>query len=261
MFQVALCPRTERTVNRTVFMRTPQSGSIGSSDVIRGIAEEMECAARSDAGVLITGEQGVGKKMIARMIHERSRRGRSPFVPITCAGVADSVLESELFGHLLEQAHGGTIVLDEIGEMSPRIQARLLRFLEKREIQRADRDAPSAVDVRLIATSTRNLLAQVAEKPFSEDLYYRLNVFHIPIPPLRDRRDDISTLFSRFVRSHCEQYGVPEPVISEAVIARLVTYDWPGNVGELKNAALRMVVQCRGEITEADLPALFDYMP
>ena len=244
-------------------MRKPQSELIGSSDVIREIAEEIECAARSDAKVLITGESGVGKKVVARMIHERSRRGQSRLVPINCAGVPDSVLESELFGDLrgsvtgahrdhrcwLEQAHGGTIFIDEIGEMSLRMQALLLRFLENGEIQRAGSDrTPSVVDVRVIAATSRNLLTRIAEKRFSEDLYYRLNMFHIPIPPLRERRDDIAALFSSFVRSYCRQHHVPEPVISEEVVARLMTYDWPGNVRELKNAAERMVVRTRGQL-------------
>jgi DNA-binding NtrC family response regulator len=250
-------------------MREPQSELIGSSEVIRGIAEEIECAARSDAKVLITGESGVGKEVVARMIHERSRRGRARLVPINCAGVPDSLLESELFGHMrgsftdahrdrlgwLEQAHAGTIFMDEIGEMSLRMQALLLRFLENGEIQRVGSDrTQSVVDVRVIAATNRNLLAGIAEKTFREDLYYRLNVIHIPIPPLRERREDIAALFSNFVRSYCRQHGVPEPVISEEVVSQLITYDWPGNVRELKNAVERIVVRSRGTITRADLP-------
>ncbi len=235
---------------------------------MREIAEEIECAARSDAKVLITGESGVGKKVVARMIHERSRRGQSRLVPINCAGVPDSVLEAELFGDLrgsvtgahrapqgwLEQAHGGTIFIDEIGEMSLRMQARLLRFLENGKVQRVGSDrTQSVVDVRVIAATNRNLLAGIAEKRFCEDLYYRLNMFHFPIPPLRERRDDIATLFSSFVRSYCRQHHVPEPVISEEVVAQLISYDWPGNVRELKNAAERMVVR-----VQRTLPTLRD---
>jgi len=268
MFQTALSTRTGPPLIRAFHMRKPQSELIGSSDVVREISEEIGCAARSDAKVLITGESGVGKKMVARLIHERSRRGQSRLVPINCAGVPDSVLESELFGHLrgsvtgahshnlcwLEQAHGGTIFMDEVGELSLYMQALLLRFLEYGEIQRADSDRTSVVDVRVIAATSRNLLTRIAEKRFREDLYYRLNMFHISIPPLRERRDDIAVLFSSFVRSSCRQHHVPEPVISEEVVARLMTYDWPGNVRELRNAAERMVVRTRGAITQADLP-------
>src|SRR5688572_25189152 len=227
MFQTALSTRTGPPLIHTFHMRKPQSELIGSNDVIREIAEEIECAARSDAKVLITGESGVGKKVVARMIHERSRRGQSRLVTMNCAGVPDAVLESELFGHhgnlcRLEQAHGGTIFIDEIGEMSPRMQALLLRFLENGEIERADSDGTqSVVDARVIAATSRNLLTRIAEKRFREDLYYRLNMFHIPIPPLRERREDIAALFSSFVRSHCRQHDLPEPLVSKQVVARL----------------------------------------
>ena len=242
---------------------------IGTSEAIRSIEEEIECASRSNAKVLITGESGVGKEVVARLIHQRSGRGRAPLVTINCAGVPDTLLESELFGHVrgsftdahrdkkgwLEQAHAGTIFMDEIGEMSLRMQALLLRFLENGEIQRVGSDrTQSVVDVRVIAATNRNLLARVAEKSFREDLYYRLNVIHVPIPPLRERREDIGGLFSHFVRSYCRQHRVPEPAISEEVLAHLITYDWPGNVRELKNAVERIVVRSRGTITPADLP-------
>jgi transcriptional regulator with PAS, ATPase and Fis domain len=242
---------------------------IGTSEAIRGIEEEIECASRSNAKVLITGESGVGKEVVARLIHQRSGRGRAPLVTINCAGVPDTLLESELFGHVrgsftdahrdkkgwLEQAHAGTIFMDEIGEMSLRMQALLLRFLENGEIQRVGSDrTQSVVDVRVIAATNRNLLDRVAEKTFREDLYYRLNVIHVPIPPLRERREDIGGLFSHFVRSFCRQHRVPEPAISGEVLAHLIKYDWPGNVRELKNAVERIVVRSRGTITAADLP-------
>jgi len=272
MFQTAVSARTEPLFIRTFHMHKPQPELIGSGDVIRDIAEAIGCAARSDAKVLITGERGVGKKAVARMIHERSRRGSSRLVSINCAGVPDAVLESELFGDLgggvtdvhgekrcrLEQAHGGTIFIDEIGEMSLKMQARLLRFLEHGEIHRAGSDrTPSVVDVRVIAATSRNLRTRIAENKFCEDLYYRLNMFHIQIPPLRERRDDIPALFSSFVRSYCRQHDVPEPLISEEVVVRLMTYDWPGNVQELKDAAERMVVRTLGAIAQADLPKDF----
>ena len=242
---------------------------IGASAAMRDIEEEIECASRSNAKVLITGESGVGKEVVARLIHQRSLRSRSPLVTINCAGVPDTLLESEMFGHMrgsftdahrdkkgwLEQAHGGTIFMDEIGEMSLRMQALLLRFLENGEIQRVGSDrTQSIVDVRVIAATNRNLLARVAEKSFREDLYYRLNVIHVPIPPLRERRDDIGPLFSHFVHAYSKTHQVPEPTIADETLACLLAYDWPGNVRELKNAVERIVVRSRGVINVADLP-------
>ena len=203
---------------------------------MRSIEEEVDCAARSNAKVLLTGESGVGKEVVARLIHERSARAHSPLVTINCAGVPDTLLESELFGHMrgsftdahrdrkgwLEQAHFGTVFMDEIGEMTLRMQALLLRFLENGEIQRVGSNRTKVVvDVRVIAATNRNLLARVADKSFREDLYYRLNVIHIPIPPLRDRREDIPHLFKHFVRTFSRAHKVPEPSVSEEALARL----------------------------------------
>src|SRR3990172_4375610 len=184
---------------------------IGSSSAVRDIEQEIVCASRSDAKVLITGESGVGKEIVAQLIHQRSRRAHSPLVTMNCAGVPDSLLESELFGHvrgsftdayrdkrgLLDQANGGTVFMDEVGEMSLRMQALLLRFLENGEIQRVGSSRiASIVDVRVIAATNRNLVARIADKSFREDLYYRLNVIHVAIPPLRERREDIAPLFT-----------------------------------------------------------------
>jgi DNA-binding NtrC family response regulator len=242
---------------------------IGSSAAIKGIEEELECAARCDAKVLITGESGVGKEVVARMIHERSARSRFPMVTINCAGVPDSLLESELFGHMrgsftdayqdkrgwLEQAKSGTIFLDEIGEMSLRMQALLLRFLENGEIQRVGSDRThTVVDVRVIAATNRNLVTRIADKHFREDLYYRLNVIHLPVPPLRERREDIPCLFTHFVRSYSQKHRIAEPRTTEEAMSRLTAYDWPGNVRELKNVVERLVVRSRDVIGPADLP-------
>jgi transcriptional regulator with PAS, ATPase and Fis domain len=203
------------------------------------------------------------------MIHQRSSRSRSPLVTINCAGVPDSLLESELFGHVrgsftdayrdkkgwLEQAQSGTIFLDEIGEMSLRMQALLLRFLENGEIQRVGAErATSIVNVRVIAATNRNLLARIAEKEFREDLYYRLNVIHIPIPPLRDRKDDVAALVTHFVRAFSQSHRREEPVLSEAALTGLVAYGWPGNVRELKNIIERLVVRAGDLIDVVDLP-------
>jgi DNA-binding NtrC family response regulator len=244
---------------------------VGIGTAMRAIDAEIEYAARSDAKVLITGESGVGKEVIARLVHQRSRRAHTPLVTVNCAGIPDSLLESALFGHvkgsftgayrdrlgLLEMAHQGTIFLDEIGEMSLRMQALLLRFLENGEIQRVGADrVQSRVNVRVIAATNRNLLERIGSKDFREDLYYRLNVIHITIPPLRARREDIPAFLDYFLRSYAERHGVPPPELEPEAIAHLVAYDWPGNVRELKNVAERLIVRSRsGILTIADLPA------
>jgi len=235
---------------------------IGSSLGIRQVREEIECAARSNAKVLITGESGTGKEIVARMVHERSHRARGPLVTINCAGVPDSLLESELFGHvkgsftdawrdkrgLLESASGGTVFLDEIGEMTLRMQALLLRFLETGEIQRVgcDRHAQT-VNVRVITATHRNLLEQVTEKTFREDLFYRLNVVHIEVPPLRERRDDVALLLDYFLKIFAEKHCRPLPQLGHDAIASLSDYDWPGNVRELRNVTERLVLKSRAD--------------
>jgi DNA-binding NtrC family response regulator len=191
-------------------------------------------------------------------------------VTVNCAGIPDSLLESALFGHmrgsftgayrdhlgLLEMANGGTIFLDEVGEMSLRMQALLLRFLENGEIQRVGSDRiQTRVDVRVIAATNRNLLERIGAKEFRDDLYYRLNVIHVSIPPLRARREDIPVFLDYFLRIYAERHGVPPPALAPDALAQLVTYDWPGNVRELKNAVERLIVRSRsGVITVQDLP-------
>ena len=245
-------------------------GLIGIGAAIREVEAEIDYAARSEAKVLVTGESGVGKEVIARLVHQRSRRARTPLVTINCAAIPDALLESGLFGHvkgsftgayqdrlgLLEMANGGTIFLDEIGEMSLRMQALLLRFLENGEIQRVGADrVQSQVDVRVIAATNRRLLERIASKEFREDLYYRLNVIHITLPPLRARREDIPIFMLHFLRSYAERHGVPPPELAPDAHALLVAYDWPGNVRELKNFAERLVVRNpTGMVTVADLP-------
>jgi DNA-binding NtrC family response regulator len=243
---------------------------ISASAAMREIGQEVLYAARSDAKVLISGESGVGKEVIARLVHQRSRRSQSPLVTINCAGVPDSLLESELFGHVrgsftdahrdkrgwFEQAHGGTIFMDEVGEMSMRMQALLLRFLENGEIQRVGCDRVSSmVDVRVIAATNKNLLEHTANKTFREDLYYRLNVIHLVIPPLRERREDVPLLFDHFLRTYGKRHRIEPPTLLEETMARLVAYDWPGNVRELKNVAERLVIRREGAIlSPEDLP-------
>jgi transcriptional regulator with PAS, ATPase and Fis domain len=244
---------------------------LGSSAVIRELEQEVQYAARSDAKILITGESGVGKEILARLIHRQSYRSRNQLLTINCAGLPDSLLESELFGHvrgsftgayrdktgLLELAHGGTIFMDEVGEMSLRMQALLLRFLETGEIQRVGGDkAQSRVDVRVIAATNRNLVEKIASRDFREDLYYRLNVIHLTVPPLRDRREDIPELLEHFLRVYSERHGVAKPQLAADALAQLVAYRWPGNVRELKNFIERLVLKNRtGMIGVAELPS------
>jgi transcriptional regulator with PAS, ATPase and Fis domain len=244
---------------------------IGIGTAIRAVDAEIAYAARSDAKVLITGESGVGKEVIAQLIHRRSRRAHTPLVTINCAAIPDSLLESALFGHvrgsftgaiedrrgLLDMAHGGTIFLDEIGEMSLRMQALLLRFLENGELQRVGADrAQARVDVRVIAATNRHLFERIASKDFREDLYYRLNVIHITIPPLRERREDIPVFLQHFLRTYSERHGIPAPDLTPEAYGQLVAYGWPGNIRELKNVVERLIVRHRGNVLDvADLPA------
>src|SRR3984893_18629693 len=237
---------------------------------MREVAQEILCASRSSAKVLITGESGVGKEVVARLIHQGSQRAKSPLVTINCAGVPDTLLESELFGHMrgsftdayrdkrgwFDQADGGTVFMDEVGEMSLRMQALLLRFLENGEIQRLGSERVcSTVDVRVIAATNRNLLERTAQNSFREDLYYRLTVIHIAIPPLRERREDIPPLFDHFLQAYGKRHRADPPRVLEESMARLVAYKWPGNVRELKNAAERLVIRRESEvIAPEDLP-------
>jgi two-component system, NtrC family, response regulator AtoC len=243
---------------------------IGTSRAIRLLESELEYAARSDAKVLITGESGVGKEVVAHLMHRLSHRSRGPMVAINCAGLPDSLLESELFGHvrgsftgafrdrpgLLEMAHCGTAFLDEVGEMTLRMQALLLRFLETGEIQRVGSDRlETRVDVRVIAATNRNLMDRIAAREFREDLFYRLNVIHLAIPPLRERREDIPAFLRHYLQVFADRHRVPTPEFSADAFAQLVGYDWPGNVRELKNVLERLVLRARtGLIFPPDLP-------
>jgi transcriptional regulator with PAS, ATPase and Fis domain len=243
---------------------------IGASATIRAIENDIACAARCDAKVLITGESGVGKEVVARLIHQSSDRSHAPLMTINCAGLPESLLESELFGHvrgsftgahrdkvgLLQMAAGGTLLMDEVGEMSLRMQALLLRFLETGEIQKVGSDGVQGrVDVRIIAATNQNLLDQIAAKCFREDLYYRLNVIHLMIAPLRERRDDIPLLAEHFLQVYSQTHGIDAPQLSPEVWDHLQRHHWPGNVRELRNLVERLVVRgSNAPITLADLP-------
>jgi transcriptional regulator with PAS, ATPase and Fis domain len=251
-------------------MRENGEHLIGRSPAIRELREELEYAARSDAKILITGESGVGKEVLARLIHKQSGRARNQLVTINCAGLPDSLLESELFGHvrgsftgayrdkpgLLETANGGTIFMDEVGEMSLRMQALLLRFMESGEIQRVGAERAQAhVNVRVIAATNRNLTDRIATKEFREDLYYRINVIHLTMPPLRERREDVPEMLEHFIAYYSDRHALPVPQLAPEALTHLVDYGWPGNVRELRNFVERLVLRARsGVITTADLP-------
>jgi DNA-binding NtrC family response regulator len=243
---------------------------IGESPALEAIRAELEYASRCDAKILITGESGVGKEVVARLIHARSRRQQNPLVTVNCAALTETLLETELFGHVrgsftgatrdrsgvLELAHRGTVFMDEVGETTPRMQGLLLRFLETGEIQRVGSDRPdSRVDVRVIAATNRNLVASVQDKTFREDLYYRLNVIHMRMPPLRERASDIPMLLDRFCEQFAREHGVPAPQVTPAALELLLAHPWPGNVRELKNVVERLVVRGRSRFIEPeDLP-------
>jgi len=233
------------------------------------LQHDIQRAAMSDAKVLITGESGTGKELVALGIHAHSGRSARPFVTVNCAGLPETLLESELFGHvkgsftgayrdkpgMLEKAHDGSIFLDEIGEMSPRLQGMLLRFLETGEIQKIGADRLGKhVDVRVVAATNRNLPEMVSQGLFREDLFYRINVVHIHVLPLRDRRDDIPLLVEHFFDAMGRVNG-NRPTVSPAAFAALMDYTWPGNVRQLANVIERLLVSgCGPEIGVEDLP-------
>jgi DNA-binding NtrC family response regulator len=242
---------------------------IGDSAPMQEVFKVVEQVAGARASVLITGESGTGKELIAAAIHENSPRAKGPFVKLHCAALAESILESELFGHergaftgaatrrdgRFFQANGGTLFLDEIGEISPAVQVKLLRFLQEREFERVGGNDTISVDVRIIAATNRNLKQRVEDGLFREDLYYRLNVINVEMPPLRGRGSDILLLAGHFLRKFASENGKPITGFSNEVLSRLGSYGWPGNVRELENVIERAVVLCRSsEISGADLP-------
>ena len=234
---------------------------LGRSRLVADLVEEAQQIATSDSKVLITGESGVGKELLAKLIHERSRRSRKPLITVNCGGVPETLLESEFFGHvrgsftdahrdrrgLLEMADGGTVLLDEVGEMSLRLQTLLLRFVESGEIQRVGSDGRQRnIDVRIVSATNRDLHERTRQGQFREDLYYRLNVVHLLIPPLRVRREDIKLLFEHFLRVMSSQHQLPVSQVTDDAMTHLEEYHWPGNVRELKNVAERVALRYPG---------------
>jgi two-component system response regulator AtoC len=243
---------------------------IGDSPAMIALKQEIERIAHSDAKVLITGESGTGKELVALGIHSGSPRASRPFVAVNCAGVPETLLESELFGHVkgsftgayrdtpgkLEVADQGSILLDEIGEMTLRMQGLLLRFLESGELQKVGADRMvGRVDVRIVAATNRNLREMIAQGTFREDLFYRLNVIHLLVPPLRERREDVAVLLDHFLSHFTRHNGHGPAHISPEALKLLTEYSWPGNVRELENVVERLVVNGRShEICPEDLP-------
>ena len=235
-------------------------------------SELLRVAADSEVTVLVEGESGTGKELVARAIHQHSSREAEPFVVVNLAGLSPELIESELFGHVrgaftgaiadrigpFERAHRGTIFLDEIGELPRELQAKLLRVVQERRVQRVGSHVEAPFDARLIAATNRNLWQEVKERRFREDLYYRLRVFELRIPPLRDRgAEEIALLASHFLERLSERRGRPVPGIAEDVLARLAAHSWPGNVRELENVVERALVAAEGGvITARDLPQL-----
>jgi transcriptional regulator with PAS, ATPase and Fis domain len=248
-------------------MRRQGNGQlIGASAAIVELSQEIDRIARSDAKVLVTGESGVGKELVAHAIHNRSPRAQRAMVAVNCAGLPETLLESELFGHVkgsftgayrdkqgkLELADGGTIFLDEIGEMTLRMQGLLLRFMETGELQKVGADrAAGRVNVRVIAATNRNLRDMINDGTFREDLFYRLNVIHLTVPPLRERREDITSLIEYFLGQFTRNNGYMVKGLAPETMRLLCEYSWPGNVRELENVIERLVVTGR---TEAVLP-------
>lgn len=222
--------------------------------------------AQSDASVLITGESGTGKEVIARYIHEKSKRAGQLMVSVNCAAIPENLLESELFGHekgaftgavarrigKFEEADGGTMFLDEISEMDTKLQAKLLRVLQEREVDRVGGSKPVKVNIRVLATSNRNLLEEAKAGRFREDLFYRLNVITLELPPLRARKEDIPLLAQHFLRKYSEANGVALRPLADTALKKLLAYHWPGNVRELENAMHRAVLLAHGDLIDAN---------
>jgi transcriptional regulator with GAF, ATPase, and Fis domain len=247
------------------FGHAPFFGDIvGASLALRRALEAIEQVAPTDATVLITGETGTGKELFARGVHQRSRRRTRPFVEMNCAAVPETLLASELFGHergaftgadarrhgRFEQADGGTLFLDEIGELSPEMQVLLLRVLQTREFQRLGANAPVRVDVRVVAATNRNLPDEVAAGRFRSDLFYRLNVFPVRVPALRERPEDIGVLTAHLAAKYAAQFGRTISRIDRRTLAMLESHDWPGNVRELENVIARAVIVSDGEVLQ-----------
>ncbi len=249
-------------------------GIFGNSEPMKKVFRTINKIASTSANILITGESGSGKELVARAIHYSSARSRSPFVPVNCGGIPENLLESELFGFVkgaftgayetrsgfFQTADGGTIFLDEISETSPAMQVKLLRVLQGKEVCMIGTNKPVRVDVRIIAASNKDLELLVQKGKFREDLFYRLNVLTINIPPLRERGEDMRALINYFINKYSEEFKIKELKLSDKAMEALRNYYWPGNVRELENLVQRLVVMADNEIIDVpDLPGLMRY--
>jgi DNA-binding NtrC family response regulator len=262
-------------VRRAVSWRSPGpaarvGGIVGESEALQVVLQQLELVADTDATVLLTGESGTGKELVARAIHERSPRRKAPLVRVNCAAIPESLFESELFGYVrgaftgaltdrpgrFEAAQGGTLMLDEIGEVPLAMQAKLLRVLQEKELERVGETRARKIDVRIVAATNRDLAAEVEAGRFRGDLFYRLNVFPIESPPLRERREDIPPLAEHFIHACARRLRRQPPRLSEAALRQLMTRDWPGNIRELENVIERAIILARdGELRFDPRPA------
>lgn len=256
---------TEAKVLRRKVTRVDEM--IGQSPAIVKIKDTIEKVAPTDARVLVTGENGVGKELVARWLHEKSNRNKSPLIEVNCAAIPSELIESELFGHekgsftsavkqrigKFEQAHGGTLFLDEIGDMSLSAQAKVLRALQEGKITRVGGDKDISVDVRVISATNKNLLAEVEEKQFRLDLYHRLSVIIIHVPSLNDRKDDIPLLVDKFLDDICQEYGIARKAIDAEAIDALKSHNWTGNIRELRNVVERLIILSGKSISSSDV--------
>jgi formate hydrogenlyase transcriptional activator len=250
----------EFCVEEDIRSRANFAGIVGQSSALRQVLQLVEMVAASDATVLLLGETGTGKELIARAIHERSRRQKETFLTLNCAAIPGSLFESELFGHergaftgaymqklgRLELADRGTLFLDEVGDMPLELQPKLLRALQERTYERVGSARTKRIDVRLVAATNRDLEEMMAERQFRSDLYYRLNVFPIRIPPLRERREDISSLVQHFTQKYASRMGKRIDAVPAAIVQKLQRWSWPGNVRELENLVERSVILTSG---------------
>jgi two-component system nitrogen regulation response regulator NtrX len=239
---------------------------VGTSYAIRGVIEKIERVAKTPARVLITGENGTGKELVARAIHSQSTRAQAPFIEVNCAAIPSELIESELFGHMkgsftgavadragkFEQAHGGTLFLDEVGDMSLAAQAKVLRVLQDGVVTRIGGSKPIQVDVRVLAATNKDVEAEISGGRFREDLYYRLNVVPIHVPPLRERREDIPLLIGHFVAQLTGPGGLAPRAMTDDAVTRLSQLDWPGNVRELRNTIERLLILASGARVTVD---------
>lgn len=257
-----------RMLRRELNRHNTFDGIVGKSDALRKVFDTVTKVANTSANVLVQGESGTGKELIARALHTGSSRCEKPFLAINCGALPETLLESELFGHtkgsftgavsdkkgLFRSVAGGTLLLDEIGEMPAPLQVKLLRALQEHEVTPVGASIPVHFDARIIAATNRNLETDVAEGRFREDLYYRLNVIEIDVPPLRSRRDDIPLLAKHFISTSCRAQGIAEKPLTTAAIEAMSSYDWPGNVRELEHVIERAVILSGDKIDIDDLP-------